>query len=258
MRFEKWQALGNDYLIVEAGELPLELTPARVRRHLRPPPRRRLRRHPAALRRAPTRLTSRALRIFNPDGSEAELSGNGAREAIMYLRRRGQVDRDEFSILTVAGADPRHDHRADDVQRSRWAAQRRAPRTSRRGRRTGVGELEAGRAHVALPARRRSATRSARSRATELERARPRRDRPGDRTSPAVPEPHERVVVPRARAGRDPRPDLRARRRRDARRPGPAPAVPRSPMTSPAAAAPDRGGARRRRAEGRARRRTSA
>ena len=29
------------------------------------------------------------LRIFNPDGSEAELSGNGAREAILYLRRRG-------------------------------------------------------------------------------------------------------------------------------------------------------------------------
>ena len=33
------------------------------------------------------------LRIFNPDGSEAELSGNGAREAIMYLRRRGWTDR---------------------------------------------------------------------------------------------------------------------------------------------------------------------
>ena len=30
-----------------------------------------------------------ALRIFNPDGSEAELSGNGAREAILYLRRHG-------------------------------------------------------------------------------------------------------------------------------------------------------------------------
>ena len=31
-RFEKWQALGNDYVIVEADELPWELTPARVRR----------------------------------------------------------------------------------------------------------------------------------------------------------------------------------------------------------------------------------
>ena len=31
MRFEKWQALGNDYLIIESAELPWELTPARVR-----------------------------------------------------------------------------------------------------------------------------------------------------------------------------------------------------------------------------------
>jgi diaminopimelate epimerase len=43
------------------------------------------------------------LRIFNPDGSEAELSGNGAREAILYLRRRGWTDEDSFTIHTVAG-----------------------------------------------------------------------------------------------------------------------------------------------------------
>jgi len=43
------------------------------------------------------------LRIFNPDGSEAELSGNGSRQAMIYLRRRGRVERDEFSILTAAG-----------------------------------------------------------------------------------------------------------------------------------------------------------
>ena len=43
------------------------------------------------------------LRIFNPDGSEAELSGNGAREAMLYLRRRGWTDSDVFSIETIAG-----------------------------------------------------------------------------------------------------------------------------------------------------------
>ena len=32
MRFEKWQALGNDYLIFEAGSLPFALTPARIER----------------------------------------------------------------------------------------------------------------------------------------------------------------------------------------------------------------------------------
>ncbi len=43
------------------------------------------------------------LRIFNPDGSEAELSGNGAREAVLYLRSAGWTDADEFSVLTKAG-----------------------------------------------------------------------------------------------------------------------------------------------------------
>ena len=43
------------------------------------------------------------LRIFNPDGSEAELSGNGAREAILYLRRHGWTAEGTFSILTASG-----------------------------------------------------------------------------------------------------------------------------------------------------------
>jgi diaminopimelate epimerase len=102
MRFEKWQALGNDYLIVERDVLPFELTAARVRRlcegHfgvfadgvllLSPPA-------------DPAHVAD--LRIFNPDGSEAELSGNGAREAILYLRLRGWTDEDTFTINTAAG-----------------------------------------------------------------------------------------------------------------------------------------------------------
>ena len=32
VEFEKWQALGNDYLIVEQRSLPFELTPLRVQR----------------------------------------------------------------------------------------------------------------------------------------------------------------------------------------------------------------------------------
>jgi diaminopimelate epimerase len=43
------------------------------------------------------------LRIFNPDGSEAELSGNGAREAVLYLRRRGWTEEDSFALETAAG-----------------------------------------------------------------------------------------------------------------------------------------------------------
>jgi diaminopimelate epimerase len=102
MRFEKWQALGNDYLIVERDELPFELTPARVRRLCEG--------HFGVFADGVLLLSRPAdpahvadLRIFNPDGSEAELSGNGAREAILYVRSRGWTDADTFTINTVAG-----------------------------------------------------------------------------------------------------------------------------------------------------------
>ena len=103
MRFEKWQALANDYVIVEASELDgdqpsPEFVRALCDRHtgigadgvlvLAPPD------EPGFVAR---------LRIFNPDGSEAELSGNGARQAILYLRRAGWTDARQFSIQTAAG-----------------------------------------------------------------------------------------------------------------------------------------------------------
>jgi diaminopimelate epimerase len=100
--FEKWHALGNDYLIVEESALPFELTAARVREICAP--------HTGVfadgilLLSAPDERGFVArLRIFNPDGSEAELSGNGAREAVLYLRRHGWTDSDTFSIQTAAG-----------------------------------------------------------------------------------------------------------------------------------------------------------
>jgi diaminopimelate epimerase len=98
MRFEKWQALGNDYLIVEADGLDPERVRALCDRHrgvgadgvlaLAPPD------EPGYVAR---------LRIFNPDGSEAELSGNGARQALLYLREHGWTDSPTFSIQTLAG-----------------------------------------------------------------------------------------------------------------------------------------------------------
>lgn len=102
MRFEKWQALGNDYIVLERDQLDVELTPARIRAIC------------AAhfgchadgillLSRSDDERYVAELRIFNPDGSEAELSGNGVREAVLYLRRAGWTDRDSFAIRTVAG-----------------------------------------------------------------------------------------------------------------------------------------------------------
>ena len=139
MRFEKWQALGNDYLIVERDELPFELTPARVRRlceaHfgvyadgvllLSPPS-------------DPAHVAD--LRIFNPDGSEAELSGNGAREAILYLRRRGWTDEDTFAIHTVAG-EIRPTITGQDTCAWTWAGRACAPRTSPTGPETDVATV---------------------------------------------------------------------------------------------------------------------
>jgi diaminopimelate epimerase len=102
MRFEKWQALGNDYVIVEAAALPWELTEARIRRICDP--------HfgvgsDGVLLLEPVEDPDHVaeLRIFNPDGSEAELSGNGAREAVLYLRAAGWTDDDVFSVMTKAG-----------------------------------------------------------------------------------------------------------------------------------------------------------
>ncbi len=103
MRVEKWQALGNDYVIVERDALPWPLTPERVVA---------LCDHHHGLGADGVLELSgpgdragvvAVLRIFNPDGSEAELSGNGAREAILYLRRAGWTTLDRFSIWTAAG-----------------------------------------------------------------------------------------------------------------------------------------------------------
>ena len=102
MEFEKWHALGNDYVIVEATELPFELTPARIQAICAE--------HTGVAADGILLLSApehdgyvARLRIFNPDGSESELSGNGAREAVLYLRRQGWTDADNFAIETPAG-----------------------------------------------------------------------------------------------------------------------------------------------------------
>jgi diaminopimelate epimerase len=102
VKFEKWQALGNDYLILEEEGLPWPLGEKRVEWLCDP--------HfgigadgVLLLSRSDDPALVARLRIFNPDGSEAELSGNGAREAILYLRRHGWTDAETFTIGTVAG-----------------------------------------------------------------------------------------------------------------------------------------------------------
>lgn len=102
MKFEKWQALGNDYIIIEEANLPWELTQQRIQRICDP--------HFGVgadgillLSRSDDPELVANLRIFNPDGSEAELSGNGAREAILYLRKHGWTEAERFTIMTASG-----------------------------------------------------------------------------------------------------------------------------------------------------------
>jgi diaminopimelate epimerase len=142
MRFAKWQALGNDYIIVERDALPFALTPARVRRlcdyHLGIGGDGVLELSPAD---APGFVAR--LRIFNPDGSEAELSGNGAREAVLYLRAAGWTDQAQFSIQTAAGEirPTIHDERTCTLDMGR--ARLQSPDFPSGGA-DGLGELVAG------------------------------------------------------------------------------------------------------------------
>lgn len=101
MRFVKYHALGNDYLVLDPAELPGPLTERQVRlichRHFGV--------GSDGILLGPT-ASDRArfgLRIFNPDGSEAEKSGNGLRIFARYLWDRHLVGGEEVSLETPGG-----------------------------------------------------------------------------------------------------------------------------------------------------------
>ena len=98
--FEKYHGLGNDYLVLDArDERPLG-----VRDVERICDRRRgVGSDGVLLRVRDPEPGCYALRILNPDGSEAEKSGNGLRIFARYLYDRGEVGGQEFSVRTAAG-----------------------------------------------------------------------------------------------------------------------------------------------------------
>lgn len=86
--FYRGHGLGNDYLALELDALPFDLTPPAVRLFCD--------RHAGVgsdgiLAAVPSGAADFGLRIFNPDGSEAEKSGNGIRIFAAYLLDRGRV-----------------------------------------------------------------------------------------------------------------------------------------------------------------------
>jgi diaminopimelate epimerase len=89
MRFSKWHGLGNDYLLLERADIGSSLEPALVRRlcdyHLGV--------GSDGILEVLTADGARAeIVIWNPDGSTAELSGNGTRIAARWLARRCGAD----------------------------------------------------------------------------------------------------------------------------------------------------------------------
>ena len=101
MQFFKYQALGNDYLVLQNDASGHALTAELSRRIcnrnfgigadglLIPTP--------------PSDQARFGVRIINPDGSEAEKSGNGLRIYARYLWDQGLVKDEEFSVSTAGG-----------------------------------------------------------------------------------------------------------------------------------------------------------
>ena len=119
MRFFRYHAIGNDYIVMRATDVGDALSPAFVRRicdrnfgigsdgillDLN---------EPRSAEGAQGRVAGRvakpgakaafAVRIFNPDGSESEKSGNGLRIFARYLWDAKRADAAPFSVTTPAG-----------------------------------------------------------------------------------------------------------------------------------------------------------
>jgi diaminopimelate epimerase len=111
MRFSKYHGLGNDYLVID--EMGLMESPERIRvicdRNFG------IGSDGILFGPLPSKSALAGLRIFNPDGSEAEKSGNGIRIFCRHLWERGSVGGEPFLLETAGGVvrcrvrDPHHE-----------------------------------------------------------------------------------------------------------------------------------------------------
>ena len=101
MKFSKYHALGNDYIVLDARDLEVEVTPQLVSRLCD--------RHYGVgadgvlLGPMSSLNCDFGLRLFNPDGGEFEKSGNGLRIFARYLWDTGLVQDKPFSVETPGG-----------------------------------------------------------------------------------------------------------------------------------------------------------
>jgi diaminopimelate epimerase len=102
MQFSKYHALGNDYLVLDPRHWPLEFSPAEIVRICH----RNYGIGSDGILWGPLPASGGApfsLRIFNPDGGEAQKSGNGLRIFCRYLFDRGLVKHEPFKVHTRGG-----------------------------------------------------------------------------------------------------------------------------------------------------------
>ena len=101
MEFHKYQALGNDYIVIDPAQLNAALTPEQIIRICHP----HLGVGSDGILVGPYKSEDGdfGLRLFNPDGNEFEKSGNGLRIFSRYLFDQGLVQAEVFTINTPGG-----------------------------------------------------------------------------------------------------------------------------------------------------------
>jgi diaminopimelate epimerase len=101
MKFSKYHALGNDYVVI----LPCEMGDRIDQNHIQRICHRNYGIGSDGILLGPleSKVCDFGLRIFNPDGSEAEKSGNGLRIFARYLWDSGLVGGQPFTIETLGG-----------------------------------------------------------------------------------------------------------------------------------------------------------
>jgi len=103
MRFHKYHALGNDYIVLDPADFPAWSEPSREQIRVICHRNFGVGSDGILWGPLPAKEGQCALRIFNPDGSEAEKSGNGLRIFSRYLWDQGQVSESPFAIETLGG-----------------------------------------------------------------------------------------------------------------------------------------------------------
>ena len=104
MRFHKYHALGNDYIVLNPADFP-DWKPAPTIEQIRVVCHRNFGVGSDGILWGPlpSKQSEFGLRIFNPDGSEAEKSGNGLRIFSRFLWDQGLVKNPRFTVETPGG-----------------------------------------------------------------------------------------------------------------------------------------------------------